>query len=161
MPRRRYPLTPKVQEAICAFLRSGAFPHIAAEAAGIPRDVFAGWIRKASQPRARKVYRDFQLEVIQAMAQARITAEMKAFKDAPLAWLTRGPGRETEEGKGWTVSVKPSPKAAKDDVDVLGLMARLLQLLAPFPDARKAVAGMLQGNMPAVEHQPPAQQGSP
>jgi hypothetical protein len=33
---RRYPLTPAIQRTISDFIRARGFPHVAAEAAGIP-----------------------------------------------------------------------------------------------------------------------------
>jgi hypothetical protein len=52
-------LTPEIQRSICAFIRKGAFPHVACEAAGVPEEVFLSWLEWGSPrpgKRARKPY---------------------------------------------------------------------------------------------------------
>src|SRR5438132_13940624 len=88
-------LTPELQATICAYVRSGAFPQIAAEAAGIPQKVFERWMRYGQAKRPLALYRDFAKAVRQAQAQARLLAENHALKLAPLTWLKSGPGKET------------------------------------------------------------------
>jgi hypothetical protein len=156
-----YQLTPDVQQAITAYIRAGGFPHVAAEAAGIPRAVFERWLEQGKRPKAKPLYRMLHLAVLQARAQARLAAEMAALKDDPLAWLKSGPGRETAEGRGWTVPVKPVVTQDNRTVNVLlepqlmGLFAAVLQVLAPFPEARKAVAEALAGMRQTQQQGPP------
>jgi hypothetical protein len=111
--------------------------------------VFEDWLIRGSQKRTKRVYRDLALAVLEAMGQARVAAEVEVHKDDPMAWLTRGPGKETETKSGWTVSVKPVKHEAQQVNIILNpgmqaLMMELLSALAPFPEARKAVAGLLQ-----------------
>jgi hypothetical protein len=148
MSRKRYPLTPEVERAILAYIRAGGFPHVAAEAAGIPRAVFERWLRKGRGPRARDRYRAFHAAVQQAQAQARLGAEVAALNDKPLDWLRSGPGRETPDSTGWTGSVRPGPAqtgsaSALSQPEVQALLAVLLKLLEPYPQARAAVAAVL------------------
>ena len=112
MPRQRHQLTPAVQQAILAYVRAGGFPHIAAEAAGVPREVFEHWLERGRGPRAPDKYRALLEGVRQAEAQARLGAEVSALNDKPLDWLRSGPGRETPDRAGWTATVKPHPPAA-------------------------------------------------
>ena len=46
MTTKRPLLTPAVEKIILAYVRAGGFPHVAAEAAGVPRDLFDEWMRK-------------------------------------------------------------------------------------------------------------------
>src|SRR5690242_10161656 len=92
----KHQLSPEIQNAICAFIRAGGFAHVAAQSAGIPKEVFDYWMSegaKIGKKRASK-YRPFYLAVEEAKAQARLTAEMAVFKDDPKTWLTRGPGKD-------------------------------------------------------------------
>src|SRR4051794_14757316 len=78
-----------VERQILAFVRQGAYPHVAAQAAAGAPATWAKW----PAPH-RKGYRPFQNKLAQAVAQARVKAELAAFADKPLAWLKNGPGRE-------------------------------------------------------------------
>ena len=73
-----------------------------------------------------------------------------------LAWLRQGPGKERPDDPGWT-QVVPPPRVVETNqqINVLctpelqGVIAALLQVLAPFPEARVAVAKALGGVEPA------------
>ena len=80
MSIRRYPLTPQMQAAICGYILSGGFPHVAAEAAGVPREVFDGWLRRARARRPKKKYRLFFEAISQARAQVRLVG---ASRESP------------------------------------------------------------------------------
>ncbi|MBL8799670.1 MAG: hypothetical protein JNM56_37655 [Planctomycetia bacterium] len=157
---RRLKLDAKIQETICSFIRAGGFPHIAAEAAGVPRAVFESWLARGQRPEARGNYRSLFLAVEQARAQARLAAEIEVFKADPTAWLKSGPGKETETNPGWTTTVKPKITQDNRTVNLLlapemqGLFAAILQILAPYPEARTAVAQALAGkcNPPQLPH---------
>src|SRR5206468_1043917 len=84
MARKRPPLTPDVEQAIAAFIRAGGFPHVAAEAAGIPRSVFESWLRRGRNPQGPRKYRAFVRAIDQAAAQARLGAEAASLKARPL-----------------------------------------------------------------------------
>jgi hypothetical protein len=148
MPRSRHPLTAEVQRTITAYIRAGAFPHVAAAAAGLPRSVFERCLHKGRLPRGRRRYREFHDAVLQAVAQARIRAEAAVFKSKPLDWLRSGPGRETSGSPGWTASARPAPVSPRASnpflqAEIQELVAVLLRLLAPFPEARTVVAAAL------------------
>jgi hypothetical protein len=135
-------LSPELQHTICAYIRNGAFPHVAAEAVGVSRTVFEGWMQKGTAKGGRPIYRQFAAAVRQAIAQARVAAEIKAFGEAPIAWLKSGPGKERADNPGWTTTVKPSAKSSQT-INILltpdgqRLVMTLLQLLAPYPEARR------------------------
>jgi hypothetical protein len=149
MPRQRHELTPQVQQTITAYIRSGGFPQVAAEAAGVPRAVFERWLRRGQKGRGPARYRAFHAAVLQAQAQARLSAELAILSGKPLDWLRSGPGRATTDSPGWTASVRPLPLARPADApaalqpEVQALVATLLHLLEPYPEARAAVAAAL------------------
>ncbi len=156
MPKTRHTLTPQIQHEICAFITAGGFPQIAAEAAGVPRKVFKNWLEwgKKSGKGPYKKYRLFVETVLQAVAQSRLTAEIKAHDEEPLKWLQQGPGKETKDNPGWTVPVKPQVSQTNQTINLLlnpemqGLFAAILQVLSPFPEARQAVSEALANNKP-------------
>ena len=43
---RRIQLTPPIVKQIVAGIRAGAYPHVAAEAAGVPAATFADWLQR-------------------------------------------------------------------------------------------------------------------
>lgn len=141
-------LTPAIQQAIVAYVRAGGFPHVAAEAAGVPADVFERWLQLGERPRAAAKYREFADAVRQAAAQARLGAEVTARTDKPLDWLRGGPGRAAPHSDGWTGPAR-APSAASADSPLLSpevqqLVTTLLDALADHPQARAAVAAALQ-----------------
>jgi hypothetical protein len=152
--------TPEIQKAICAYIRQGCFPEVAAEAAGVPQEVFRRWLAQAKEADANVPLRAFAAEVRQATAQARVLAETATVKKNPLAWLKHGPGRERGDMPGWTQPVRaPAARdhAAADALareELAQLCAELLQLLAPFPEARAAVAQALQEAGSSAAHEP-------
>jgi hypothetical protein len=148
---KRCPLpTPEAEEIIAAYVRAGGYPHIAAEAAGVPRDVFEEWLRKAEGKRPRKEYKRFAEALRRAEAQARLKAEAEALKDKPMDWLKSGPGKETTAEPGWSALAKPRAGALKETplwerAEVQNLIRIILQALEPYPEIRAAVAAALQG----------------
>jgi hypothetical protein len=151
MERPRLVLTAKLQNDICAFIRQGGFPEVAAEAAGIPQATFRQWLARSEKPLAATSYRTFAAEVRKAAAQARVLAEMEAIKKNPLAWLKHGPGRETANMPGWTLPVRSPLGLGRGTAHALAqpeladLCAVLLRVLTPFPEARTAAAAALTG----------------
>jgi hypothetical protein len=150
MSTARPRLTPEVQQQICAYLRAGGGPHVAAAAAGVLPEAFDEWLRRGRRPGARPRYRDFALAVAQAQAHARLAAETKVHQEKPLDWLKCGPGRETAEQQGWTAPGKPCFGAGTADEEQVSraewfaTLADLLAALAAYPDARAAAARALE-----------------
>jgi hypothetical protein len=96
-------LTPETQKTIVAYIRSGAFDWVAAEAAGIGASTFRRWMKAGE--RGHRTYSGFYAAVREARAQARVTAEVEIRKVNPLAWLRYGPGRDRgPDAPGWTDS---------------------------------------------------------
>jgi hypothetical protein len=157
-------LTPAVQQAIVAYVRAGGFPHVAAEAAGVPADVFDSWMELAERPRAAAKYRELADAVRQAVAQARLGAEVEARTDKPLDWLRGGPGRATPDRDGWTGPAR-APSAAQSEAPLLSaevqrLITSLLDALAAHPEARAAVAAALQQLSPDSARKKPQRRSS-
>jgi hypothetical protein len=147
MPATPRSPTPAVQQTIVAYIRAGGFPHVAAEAAGVPRTVFMTWLRRGEKPKAAAHYRAFYEAVLQARAEARMRAEIAAFKNRPLDWLRSGPGKEKPDNPGWTGNVKAATGQGPGDAMLQPwmqqLVASLLGVLAPYPEARAALASAL------------------
>jgi hypothetical protein len=146
MAPSRFPLTAAVQQTIVAYSRGGGYPHVAAEAAGIPLRVFDRWMRKGEGRRAPERYRAFALAVRQAAAQARLGAEVAVRDGKPLDWLRSGPGKETPERPGWTGPVRPrlaAPAAAALlDASLQAHITEMLRVLEPYPQARAALGAV-------------------
>ncbi len=145
MTSKPFRLTPGLREQIVSSIRAGGYPHVAAEAWGVPKDVFDDWLNRGNADDAREPYRSFARDVRQAFAQARLRAELEVYKEEPKLWLIHGPGRETSDRPGWSVSVKPAEVAATTrnalcDPELMALLNALLQALLPFPEARAHVA---------------------
>lgn len=83
-------LTPKLTETICAFIRTGNFAKVAAEAAGISEATFYRWLSDEGDQ-----FREFQESVARASAEAEVAAVevlQAAFQDdwrAALEFLKR------------------------------------------------------------------------
>jgi hypothetical protein len=148
LSRSRHHLTPAVEQAIVAYIRAGGFPHVAAEAAGVPREVFEQWRQRGEEARAPKRYRSFADAVRQAAAQARLRAEVTIHDEKPLDWLRYGPGRETADAPGWTAAVRPRPLTRDESLLlnplVQALFTTVLDALGAFPEARITVARALE-----------------
>jgi hypothetical protein len=152
---KQWPLTAQAQALILASIRAGAFPSVAAEAAGIPARVFEQWLEWGNpldRPRGwrrHKVYTPLCRAVKEARAQARLAAEMHAMQDDPIAWLRSGPGKERPNDPGWTMPIRPQPMRQTNNVNVFlapemqGVMASILAILAPYLEARAAIADAL------------------
>jgi hypothetical protein len=143
MARSRYPLTEEVAEAIASYIRAGGYPHVAAGAAGVPREAFDDWLRRGDQSRPSPQHGRFAREVRRATAQARLKAEIETFTARPLDWLRSGPGKETPRAPGWTGNVRAGAAGEPERPDMPGLIDFLLETLGPFPEARVALARAL------------------
>ncbi|HZV06378.1 MAG TPA: hypothetical protein VE999_14960 [Gemmataceae bacterium] len=149
MARARYRLTLALQEKIAAYIRAGGYAHVAAEAAGLPREVFARWLARGERSDAPANYRTFARAIREAEAQARLQAELNVRKEKPLDWLKAGPGKAGADNPGWTIPGKAGGAAA-DKMDharvwseVLHLFGRCAEQLAAYPDARAALSSWL------------------
>jgi hypothetical protein len=162
MARSKHPYNAETADTICAYIRKGAFPHMAAEAAGVPAEVFHRWMAQGELQRAREPYRTFAKQVRQAVAQARILTEFEVREKDPRFWLLKGPGREQPGSPGWTRETKPLVIQDRRSINLLAspewnsLWAIILQALGNFPEARLALADALRQQAPAVIPQQPA-----
>lgn len=135
-------LTKAKQDEICKSIREGAYPAVAAAAAGIPIWLWEKW----HEWKHRKRYAEFWEAVHQAEAQARMKAEIAAADNDPKFWLKSGPGKETPLKAGWTSVVRPQLTHNTQTInlftspDFLRFMAMIRQALAPYPQALAALA---------------------
>jgi hypothetical protein len=73
------------------------------------------------------------------------------LNEEPLSWLKFGPGKETPGRPGWSGMPRPIVREENTQGNILlspemqGVFASILQVLAPFPEARAAVAQALAG----------------
>ena len=141
-------------DRVLSYIRSGGYPLVAAEAAGVPGEVFLQWLDWGEKKKAREPYRSFARAVRQAAAQGRLVAELAVHEKDPKYWLTHGPGKETGHNPGWTGEVKPSGtqetagQAGTTDVQWQTLYGLLMHALAEYPEARLAVAQALREPRP-------------
>jgi hypothetical protein len=149
MPRRPVQLTPDLIREIATRVRGGAFPQVAAEAAGVPAGPFAEWMRRGSRPGARGLYRELVEEVRYGQAHSRCMAEIALRQKDPRTWLLSGPGKGTTDRPGWSGAVRGQLQAEGYagnpllQAQIQALLARLMDLLEPHPEARAAVAAAL------------------
>ncbi len=144
-------LTPEIQQKICASIRAGGFPHVAAMAWGVPEHTFEAWMKQGCKTtKAKALYRDFYLAVEQAKAQARLKAEMKAMEEDPKFWLKNGPGKEQPDSPGWTTMMRPLLTGPQQTLnifaspDFLTFLQTLRAVLAPYPQALAALTLALE-----------------
>jgi hypothetical protein len=147
MKRTPARLTPALQQQLCAYLRAGAYPHVAAEACGVPREVFDDWLRRGTARPAREPYRSFAAETRQAMAQARAGAEVQTLQKSPVTWLKNGPGRERPGAPGWTTTSPPLPQDPEATnlslIQVLECLEKLLNEVEPDSQVRSVLCKMM------------------
>jgi hypothetical protein len=145
-------LTDDLEHKILVWIRSGAFPHIAAAAEGVAPEVFDQWLERGTRktPRPGRRYRRFARNVLQAIGVARIRAEIRALEKDPKFWLLSGPGKDRPDCPGWTGAVRARAAARPDEFNALSdpvlapLLEQLLVALLPFPEARLAAVQTLQ-----------------
>lgn len=142
-------LTPELETQILAAIRAGGFPHVAAQAFGVPQELFEKWLDWGEKSqRQRQPWFSFAKKVRQAQAIARLNAEMKCHEEDPRLWLRSGPGKETPNSAGWTTIVRPQVQSLNTvtlftSPDFLQFMGTLRNVLAPYPDALQALTKAL------------------
>jgi len=146
---KRFRLTPGLRHQIISGIRAGAYPQVVVEAYGVPQDVFAEWLRRGAERKAREPYASFAREVRLAHAQARLRAEITLLTDDPKLWLLHGPGRERDDQVGWSTSVKPAEASTAErnvllDPEAMRLLRMVAEALMPFPEAQRHVAQALK-----------------
>ena len=157
MSRLRFLVTEVLIGEIILRVRSGAFPHVAAEAAGVPAEVFQEWMERGSRPGAREPYRGLAEQVRHAHGHARCMSEVALRQKDPKAWLLNGPGKNSDNLPGWSMPVKGQAKPQRPGAGVLlqaemqTLLGSLLDVLAPYPEARAALAAALDKKKPAKQ----------
>jgi len=148
-------LTPNLIALIVAQIRAGSFPSVAAEAAGVPREVFRRWLRRGRK-RRRGRYARFRREVRQAQAQARAKAEMDVRNKDVKFWLRYGPGQTSPPWAAAKRQARARDAAAASLAELRGLLGELTDLLAPFPEARLALTQFLDARPDSAGSRSPA-----
>ncbi len=147
---RKIKLTPDIEGQILSFIRVGGYPHVAAQAAGVPEWLWNEWVALGEKKGAREPYKSFVSKVNQAKAQARLNAEVAALEADPRFWLKNGPGKETPESPGWAAMVRPMLTQNNQTInlfsspDFIQFMATLRAVLAPYPEALIALSKALE-----------------
>ncbi len=115
MSKPHYSWSAEVESRIVSAIRNGAFPLVAAEVNGIPREVFATWLRRGERTHASPRWRVLRDKIREAVAYARLKAETEALRDDSRTWLKHGPGRELPDAPGWSNAVKPCAQDASEE----------------------------------------------
>src|SRR5215203_1139488 len=82
----RYTLTADYQQKVCGMVRDGVRPATASEAAGIPRQVMARWVRAGRSARALPRYKGFAAALMRARGRAVVEHQKKTFQFHPQEW---------------------------------------------------------------------------
>jgi len=141
-------LTLEIERTILAYVESGSFDYIAAEAAGIDERTFRDWIARGEgrHPTRRKTAQlaSFAASVREARARARASREIVVADRDPKFWLQHAarskPGREgwsepiegSSDGVAGVPTFEPNPTELAEMVAVL-VEAGVLEL-APCGD---------------------------
>jgi hypothetical protein len=136
--------SPELLKEIVAYIRAGAYPHVAAQAAGLSQTQFTQWMQRGERAGSKGSHADFAKAIRQAEAQARITAEMEIRQNKPLDWLRNGPGRHSMQNVGWTGNVRGTSQAetAGDLLDSPAMqetISTILRALEDHPEAKRAI----------------------
>jgi hypothetical protein len=131
---------------VAAYIRGGAYPEVAAQAAGIAPGRLRRWLARGAKKGASAPLKAFCQAVKQAEAVARLQAEVAALKAKPLDWLRHGPGRPREDRDGWTAAARAERTTETTEPELpWALVHELVTRLEPWPEARVAVAEWLMG----------------
>jgi hypothetical protein len=147
-------ITPEAARSIAAAIRAGVYPHVASEAVGVSRELFDEAMRLGTQSGTPSEAQAFAAQIRQAIAQARMKAEMLMLAQDAGFWLKHGPGKGSESNPGWTNPVKPvlnedTNASVVASAELLELGAEILKALEPFAEARTAVVKVLvQAGLP-------------
>jgi transposase-like protein len=149
MPGRKHiHLTPELHQQIVAAIRAGGYPHVAAQAFGVPPKLLDKWMQRGMAKQARDPWRTFAQEARLAHAQARLKAEVDVLREAPRYWLEHGPARDRADAPGWSSATAPAPASVEPpnvllDPVFLEAVHDLLDALSPQPDLRRDAAQRL------------------
>jgi hypothetical protein len=142
MPKPRYCWSAEVEARIVTAIRNGAYPIVAAEVNGIPREVFAEWIRRSRLKHASPRWRTLGDRIREAVAYARLKAEAESLRQDSRTWLKHGPGREMPDAPGWTLAIKPYGRGGAEEspagMFTPGDLVYLIPELEEIPPALRA-----------------------
>ncbi len=121
-------LTEEVTVQICAAIRAGVYAHVAAQAAGIGPSTFTAWMRRGEDETDERHFQ-FRQRVLQARAQARMSAEIIVKRDEPLQWL-KHVARDRKGDPGWTTVEKHESTSIQLQASVVIDAQKALQSLS-------------------------------
>lgn len=93
-------LTPEVQKKIVDAISSGNYAEVAATYAGISRKTYFEWLVRGRKAKAG-IYRDFRDAVMDASAQAEMSAVLYIRKAMPEDWRAAATYLERRYAKRW------------------------------------------------------------
>ena len=133
-------------------IAQGAFPHVASAAAGMTPEEYTAVLYSGIHDKTQRAIR-------QATARARATAESVLHDSMPDRWLRHGPGKAganvLNPEEGWSEPVPAAHANARiksiTEENTNDFLAKLLTTLEPFPEARIAVAKMLNETIDPVK----------
>jgi hypothetical protein len=141
--------TAELLKTVTAYLVAGGTPHVAAEAAGVPRSLYNRWMRLGREPGSDPVCGHFRAAVRQAHAQSRLDAEISVRKNKPLDWLRYGPGKGCSRRPDWTAAYKAPARPAGSRANPLlhpsvqAVLHELVEALTPFPEGRVVASAVV------------------
>jgi hypothetical protein len=144
----RLALTPPLIEQIAAGVRAGGYPHVAAQAWGVPRGTFEDWMSKGAKGRGACGL--LAKTMGEAHAQARLRSEMLICRDDPRIWLEHGPARDQPNNPGWSSSARPvaSPETSPlAYASVMSAIGGVIGNLSEHPEAREIIANSLESHI--------------
>ena len=108
-PKRGRPpgvrLTHELIEEICALIRRGIFPHVAAEGLGVPARTFRDWVLRGQGRHHTRAPTPETMALAEgvrrATAEARMLAESWMHTERTDRWLARA-APTNEDGEGWS-----------------------------------------------------------
>lgn len=143
--------TEELGERICAAITAGTYAEVAAEACGVPIEIYRQWMsHEGRKKNIDSKKRRFARSVRKAQAQARLSAEIAMHSDSPKLWLERGPGKETDTQKGWSLPPTAKAGAAGTTINILmdptiqAMLAAIMHVLGPHPDLKADVAKVIK-----------------
>jgi len=139
MPRLQ--LTAGLIEQIASGVRAGGYPHVSAQAWGVPKAKFDEWIAKGAKGRGKCGL--LATTMNQAHAQARLRSEMSISREEARIWLEHGPGRDQPGNPGWSSSARAAVATENSILSNAALVSALGQAvgaLSEHPEARQHIA---------------------
>jgi hypothetical protein len=126
------PLPAELEDRIVYAIVAGGYAHIAAQAAGVPLRQWRRWLALGRRPTGPLACQLLYHKVQQARAVARLKIEIEARDKDPRFWLKTGPGKDPEEGPGWSTGRAAPPRQRDDVMFPFSSLKKLRALVRPY-----------------------------